>query len=173
MRSLLCVTALLLVAACATPHRPEGSPSRVVVVGASVARSPGPRGVVTDLLGGEEPREVVAREAADALRGRGFEVVEVQSPSGLAPTSEQAAALARGLQADATVVVVLTGLDLSALQPLGQAAVALEWRMVGPDGRVFASDARRIATTERLYQAQMDWRSHVRQAVIQAIRELP
>lgn len=173
MRSLPWVTALLLAAACATPHRPEGSPSRVVVVGASVVRSPGPRGLVTNFLGDEEPREVVARETADALRERGFEVVEVQSSPEPAPTPQQAAALARGSRADATVVVVLTGLDLSALQPLGQAQVALEWRMVGPDGRVFASDARRATTTERLYQSQMDWRSHVRQAVIQAVRELP
>jgi hypothetical protein len=71
------------------------------------------------------------------------------------------------------VVLVLTRLDLSALQPLGQAEVELQSMVVGPDGQVLSSDERRATTSENLYRARTDWRSHVRQAVIQAVRELP
>ncbi|WP_395833775.1 hypothetical protein [Cystobacter fuscus] len=173
MRFFPLLTALLLTAACATPPRPVGAPSRVVVVGASTVPRPAPRGVVADVFGGEEPRDVVAREAAEALRARGFSVLGVETVVGQAPTVEEAARLARERQADATVVLVLTRLDLSALQPLGQVEVALESRMVGPTGQVWTSQERRTATAERLYQSRTNWRSHVRQAVIQSVRELP
>lgn len=168
--------ALLLVPllACAgAPVRPAGAPSRVVVLGASVMPRPAPRGLVSNVFGAEEPRDVVARLGAEALSARGFEVVDVEALAGAPPSLEEAAHQASRAHADATVVLVLTRLDLSALQPLGQAEVALEWRMVGPDGRVFADASRRATTTERLYRAQSDWRSHVRQAVIQAVGELP
>ncbi|MGZ3457200.1 MAG: hypothetical protein ACXU86_01720 [Archangium sp.] len=173
MRAFLLTTLMMLTTACATPRRPEGAPSRVVMVGGSVVAKPAPRGLVGDVFGGDEPRDVVAREGAEALRSRGYEVVGVEMTPGPAPTVEQCAALARQYRADATVVLVLTRLDLSALQPLGQAEVQLESMMVGPDGRVLSSGERRSATAENLYQARADWRSHVRQAVIQAIRELP
>ncbi|ATB40053.1 hypothetical protein CYFUS_005501 [Cystobacter fuscus] len=141
--------------------------------GASVVPRPAPRGVVADVFGGEEPRDVVAREAAEALRARGFSVLGVETVEGLAPTVEEAARLARERQADATVVLVLTRLDLSALQPLGQVQVTLESLMVGPTGQVWTSGERRATTAERLYQSRTNWRSHVRQAVIQSVRELP
>jgi hypothetical protein len=173
MRSFLLLAALTLTTACATPPRPVGAPSRVVVLGASVVPRPAPRGVVADVFGGEEPRDVVAREAAEALRARGFSVLAVETVVGPAPTVEQAAGLARDHHADATVVLVLTRLDLSALQPLGQVEVVLESLMVGPTGQVWTSAERRSATTERLYQSRTNWRSHVRQAVIQSVRELP
>ena len=173
MRAFLLVTAVMLTAACATPKRPVGAPSRVVVVGASAVSKPAPRGLVGDVLGGDEPRDVVAREGAEALRSRGYEVVAAESLLGPAPTVEQAAALARQYRAEAAVVLVLTRLDLSALQPLGRAEVELESMMVGPDGQVLSSGERRGATSESLYRARTDWRSHVRQAVVQAVRELP
>ena len=165
---------LLLTLACAgSPRRAEGGPSRVVVLGASEVPKPAPRGLVGNVFGAEEPRDVVAREGAEALRARGYEVLWVESMAGPAPTVPQASALARRYRADATVVLVLTRLDLSALQPLGQVEVDLESLMVGPTGHVWASHERRAATTERLYRARTDWRSHVRQAVIQSVRELP
>lgn len=175
MRTLLLATSVLLTAACAGKAvRPEGAPSRVVVVGASVVGKPAPRGFTGDVFGSEEPRDVVAREGAEALRTRGYEVVGVELTGGPGPTVEQSAALARQYRADAAVVLVLTRLDLSAVQPLGQAEVELESMVVGPDGRVLSSDERRGGTTARgLYRARTDWRSHVRQAVIQAVRELP
>lgn len=174
MRAFLIATLALFAAACAgTPKRPEGAPSRVVVLGMSVVHKPAPRGLTGDVFGGEEPREVVAKEAAEALRSRGYEVLWVETALGPVPTVEDAASLARRYKADATVVLVLTRLDVSSLQPLGQAEVALESMMVGPDGRVFTDEERKSATSETLYQARTDWRSHVRQAVIQAVRELP
>jgi hypothetical protein len=173
MRAFLLTTVVMLAAACATPRRPEGAASRVVVVGASVASKPAPRGLVGDVFGGDEPRDVVAREGAEALRSRGYEVVAAESLSGPGPTVEEAAALARQYRVEATVVLVLTRLDLSALQPLGRAEVELESMMVGPDGQVLSSDERRGATSENLYRARTDWRSHVRQAVVRAVRELP
>ncbi|WNG27400.1 hypothetical protein F0U62_27825 [Cystobacter fuscus] len=173
MRFPLLLAALSLTVSCATPPRPAGSPSRVVVVGASTVARPAPRGVVADVFGGEEPRDVVARETAEALRARGFSVLGVETVVGPAPTVEEAARLARERQADATVVLVLTKLELSALQPLGQGEVTLESLMVGPTGRVWTREARRTATAERLYQSRTNWRSHVRQAVIQSVRELP
>lgn len=175
MRVLLIATSVLLAAACAgKAMRPEGAPSRVVVVGASVVHKPAPRGLTGNVFGAEEPRDVVAREGAEALRSRGYEVLGVELTAGPAPTVEQSAALARQYHADAAVVLVLTRLELSAVQPLGQAEVELESMMVGPDGRVLSSDERQSNTTARgLYRARTDWRSHVRQAVIQAVRELP
>ncbi|MFL5354344.1 hypothetical protein [Archangium sp.] len=174
MRAFLLATVVMLAAACAgTPRRPEGAPSRVVVVGASVVSKPAPRGLVADVFGDDEPRDVVAREGAAALRARGYQVLGVELTPGPAPTVEQCAAMARQYQADATVVLVLTRLDLSALQPLGRAEVRLESLVVGPDGRVLSSGERQSATSENLYRAQTDWRSHVRQAVIRTVRELP
>ncbi len=173
MRAFLLATVVMLTAACATPMRPRGAPSRVVVVGASAVAKPAPRGLVGNVFGGEEPRDVVAREGAEALRSRGYEVVAAESLLGPAPTVEQAAALARQYRAEAAVVLVLTRLELSALQPLGQAEVELESMMVGPEGQVLSSGERRGATSERLYRARTDWRSHVRQAVVRAVRELP
>ncbi len=174
MRAFLLATVVMLTAACAgTPRRSEGSPARVVVLAASVASKPAPRGLIGDVLGGEEPRDVVAREGAEALRSRGYSVLGVETMSGPAPTVEQASAVARQYQADATVVLVLTRLDLSSLQSLGQVKVELQSMVVGPDGRVLSSDERRAITSESLYRARTDWRSHVRQAVIQAVRELP
>ena len=164
---------LLLPAGCATPPRPEGAPSRVVVLGASEVPRPAPRGLVADVFGGEEPRDVVAREAAEALRARRFTVLWVETLAGPAPTLEQAARLAREHHADATVVLTLTRLDLTAMQPLGQGEVELQSLMVGPTGQVWTSRERRVPTSERLYQAQSNWRSHVRRAVIQAVEDLP
>jgi hypothetical protein len=174
MRTFWTLTLLLLSAACAgVPKRPEGSPSRVVVVGASVVPKPAPRGLVGDVFGGEEPREVVAREGAEALRSRGFEVVGTEMTLGPSPTTEEAAALVRQYRADAAVVLVLTRLDLTAIQPLGQAEVRMDVAMVDAAGQVLASESRRNTLTGTLYRAQSSWRSHVRQAVIQAVRALP
>ncbi|WNG47775.1 hypothetical protein F0U60_29330 [Archangium minus] len=174
MRAFLLATVVMLTAACVgMPKRPEGAPSRVVVVGASVVQKPAPRGLVGDVFGDDEPRDVVAREGAEALRSRGYQVLGVELTPGPAPTVEQCAALARQYRADAVVVLELTRLDLSAVQPLGRAEVQLESMMVDPQGQVLSSDEHRSTTSETLYRARTDWRSHVRQAVIQAIRELP
>lgn len=174
MRACLIATVLLLAACAGTPQRPEGAVSRVVVLGASTVGRPAPRGLVGDVMGGgEEPRDVVAREAAEALRSRGYVVLGVETLVGAAPTVEQASALARQYQAEATVALTVTRLELASLQPLGQAEVELKSLVVGPDGRVLSSGERRAATTERLYRARTDWRSHVRQAVVRAVRELP
>ncbi|HEX8435464.1 hypothetical protein [Archangium sp.] len=174
MRTFLLAAVVMLAACAGTPRRSEGSPARVVVLAAAVASKPAPRGLIGNVFGGgDEPRDVVAREAAEALRSRGYSVLGVETTLGPGASVEQASAVARQYQADATVVLVLTRLDLSSIQPLGQAEVELQSMVVGPDGRVLSSDERRATTSERLYRARTDWRSHVRQAVIQAVRELP
>jgi hypothetical protein len=172
-RALVLLLLPLALACAAAPVRAPGAPSRVVMVGVAVVNKPPPQGLVGDVFGSDTPRDVVAREGAEALRSRGFEVLGVEGVGGPAPTVEQAAEIARRYRADAAVVLVLTRLDLSALRPLGQVEVELESLMVGPTGQVWLQEERRGTTTERLYRAQTDWRSHVRQAVIQSVRELP
>ena len=173
VRVLASVVLALSLACAGAPPRAPGAPVRVVMVGAAVVNKPPPQGLVGDVFGSDTPREVVARAGAEALRSRGFEVLGVEGVGGPAPTVEQAAAIARRYGAEAAVVLVLTRLDLSALRPLGQVEVELESLMVGPAGQVWTRQERHGTTTERLYRAQTDWRSHVRQAVIQSVRELP
>ena len=173
MRSGWMLLLVLLTACAGTPRRPEGAPSRVVVLGVAVVQKPGPQGLVSDVLGGEEPRDVVTRAGVEALRSRGFTVLGGEAVVGPAPTVAEATAKARAYGAEAAVVLVLTRMDLSSIRPLGRAEVALEWWMVDPLGQVLSADGRRATTTENLYRARNDWRSHVRQAVIQAVRELP
>ena len=172
MRSCLLFVLVWLCACAGASRRPEGAPSRVVVLGVSVAQKPGPQGLVGNMLGEEEPREVVTRAGVDALRARGFTVLGGEGVTGPAPTVAEATKKAREYGADAAVVLVLTRLDLSSIRPLGRAEVALEWWMVDALGQVLSNDTRRATTTENLYRARNDWRSHVRQAVNQAVREL-
>jgi hypothetical protein len=51
--------------------------------------------------------------------------------------------------------------------------VELETRLVDKDGHTLWSGTRRSATAVKLYRAQTDWRSHLRQAVSEAVREVP
>ena len=175
MRAFLLVIVSCLTAACAgaPPVRPEGAPSRVVVLAASRVPRPPPQSLTAQVSGGEDTRDVVARVGAEALRSRGFEVVAVETAMGPLPSVEQARELAHLYRAEATVLLVLTRMDLSALQPLGQANLELEISLVGADGRVLWSGAHRGATSQNLYRARTNWRSHVRQAVIETVRELP
>jgi hypothetical protein len=145
----------------------------VVVVAASRVPKPSARTITGEVLSGDEPRDVVADEAESALRSRGFTVLASTTAPGFEPAEEQVRALVEQQHADAAVVLVLKRMDLSALQPLGQMEVELETRLVGRDGRVLWSGTRRGATTERLYRAQTDWRSHLRQAVDASVREVP
>lgn len=163
-----------LVLACAgAPRRAEGVPSRVVVLAASEVTRPSPRGFLGPVRGEEQPRDVVARAGAEALRARGYEVVWVETEVGPTPSVPRASALARQHGAQATVVLVLLRLDGVSLQPTGQTEVELELRMVGPTGHVWASDDVPDTRTRPLPRARADWRAHVRQAVIQAVRTLP
>lgn len=175
MRALLAIAALCLAAGCAggPAVRPEGSPQRVVVVAASQVPKPSARTITGEVLGADDPREVVATEAEAALQSRGFTVLASTTAPGFEPAQEQVLALVEQQHADAAVVLVLKKMDLSALQPLGQMEVELETRLVGRDGRVLWSGTRRGATSERLYRAQADWRSHLRQAVDASVREVP
>jgi hypothetical protein len=175
LRAYLLATVLCLAAACAgaPPVRPEEAPSRVVVLASSQVPRPPPQSITGQVAGSEEPRDVVARAGAEALRSRGFEVVAVETALGPVPTVEQAGGLARRYGVEGTVLLVLTRMELSALRPLGQAELELETSLVDAEGRVLWSGAHRGATAQNLYRARTDWRSHVRQAVISAVRELP
>jgi uncharacterized membrane-anchored protein len=175
MRLPAAIALVSLLAACAgSPGvRSEGAPKRVVVVTASRVQAPEAGSVSGQLLGEEEPRDVMASEAKLALRSRGFDVLEVRTALGAEPEAGQAEALARQSGAEAAVVMVLTRMDLSALKPLGRAEVELETRLLANDGRTLWSGTRRHATSVKTYRAQTDWRSHLRQAVSKAAREVP
>jgi hypothetical protein len=175
MRLPAAIALVSLLAACAgSPGvRAEGAPKRVVVVTASRVQAPGAGSVSGQFLGEEEPRDVMASEAKLALRSRGFDVLAVRTAVGAEPEAGQAEALARQSGAEAAVVMVLTRMDLSVLKPLGRAEVELETRLLANDGRTLWSGTRRRATAVKTYRAQTDWRSHLRQAVSEAAREVP
>lgn len=175
MRLPTVIALVSLLAACAgSPGvRPEGAPKRVVVVTASRVETPEAGSVSRELLGEDEPRDVMASEAKLALRSRGFEVLAVRTAPGAGPEEGQAEALARQSGAEAAVVMVLTRMDLSVLKPLGRAEVELETRLLDTNGRTLWSGVRRRATAVKTYRAQTDWRSHLRQAVAEAAREVP
>jgi hypothetical protein len=165
----------LCAAACAgrPAVRPEGAIQRVVVIAASRAPTP-PVGTISgQLIGESEPREVLAREGRAALEARGFRVLESVSTAALEPSVEQVKGLVAQTGAEAAVVLVLRRMDLSALRPLGQAEVEVETRLMDREGRVTWSASREVATAQRLYRAQSDWRSHLRQAVSEAVQEVP
>jgi hypothetical protein len=175
MRLLTPIAMLSWVAACAGAPavRPEGAPKRVVVVTASQVERPEAGTVSGELLGEDEPRDVMASEARSALRARGFDVLAVRTAPGAGPGAGLAEELARQQGAEAALVLVLTRMDLSALRPLGRAEVELETRLLDREGRTLWSGTRRSATAVKLYRAQTDWRSHLRQAVSEAVREVP
>lgn len=173
---LLTATALVsLLAACAgSPGvRAEGAPKRVVVVTVSRVETPEAGSVSRELLGEDEPRDVMAGQAKRVLRARGFQVLEVRTAPAAGLEAGEAEALARRSGAEAAVVMVLTRMDLSVLQPLGRAEVELETRLLDKDGRTLWSGRRRSATAVKTYRAQTDWRSHLRQAVAEAVQEVP
>jgi hypothetical protein len=175
MRLLPVLAVLTLCAACAgrPAVRPEGAVQRVVVIAASRVPKPVAGTISGQLFGESEPREVLALEGKGALEGRGFQVLDAVTTAALEPSAEQVKELVARHGAQAAVVLVLRRMDLTALQPLGQAEIDVEARLVDREGRVTWSGAREVATAQKLYRARTDWRSHLRQAVSEAVREVP
>ncbi|WP_253910650.1 hypothetical protein, partial [Pyxidicoccus fallax] len=176
MRALRPVAVLLclLLASCATPEvRPPGALRKVVaVVGSRVEALP----TFTyreDLLGEGNPRTVLVSQTEAVLRERGFAVAGTRISAAPVPSTEEVVALIRDNQADAAVVVVLAWVDASAVQALGRAEVVLDTAVVGPEGNLAWRNETRTVSHVGIYQAQTDWRSYLRKAVIDAVRAVP
>jgi hypothetical protein len=167
---------LLLLATGCAGARPASARAggRVVVLAASEAARPRAQSLTAELMGEEEPRDVLAREAGAALRARGRTVLSVHvAPEASGALEAGARELAVRHGADATLLVVLRRMDLSALQATGRAQVELHARLVSATGEALWDADRSVSTSVRLYRAQADWRSHLRQAVVTVLGELP
>lgn len=147
----------------------------MAVVSVSTVEKPPPQTLLDDAFGGEEPRDLLARESVRALKARGYRAATALSKEPIAaPVSdERAAAIAKAVGADATLVVDLSRLEMESLRPLGRMEVDLDLRLVGADGALLWSGAHRGATRVATYQSQNDWRSHLRDALDRALGELP
>jgi hypothetical protein len=176
MRALRPVAALLclLLASCAAPEvRPPGALRKVVVaVGSRVDALP-TYTYREDLMGEGNPRTVLVSQTEAVLRERGFEVVGTRISAGPVPSTDEVVTLIRDNEAEAAVVVVLAWVDASAVAALGRAEVVLDTAVVGPDGNLGWRNETRTVSQVGLYQAQTDFRSYLRKAVIEAIRAVP
>jgi hypothetical protein len=145
----------------------------VLVVTSTVGRLP-PQTMLGQFVGGDELAEVLARDLADALRERGFGIAAIRvMPDGAELAAARASELAVSNDARAALVVALTGFDLSALRARGRAVVDFHADLVSVDGRPLWSETRTVQTSVRLYRADSDWRSHVRQAAAEMAGDLP
>jgi hypothetical protein len=166
----------LFFAACAGARRGPTSlvPERLVlVVASSVGRLP-PQTMLGHLVGGEELADVLARDAADALRARGLGIAATRVGPHEAEALEAGALdLAASNGARAALVLVLTRMDLSAIRATGRAEIDLRAQLVSADGRPLWSEARTVRTSVRLYRSDSDWRSHLREAATEVVRDLP
>jgi hypothetical protein len=162
-------------AACAGAHaRPTSLvPERLVLVVTSTVDRLPPQTLIGQLVGGEELSEVLARDAAQALRSRGFAVAATRvAAEDAGPLAVPAAELAEANGAGAALVLVLTRIDASALRSRGRAEIELRAEIVSSDGRALWSEARTVQTSVKLYRADSDWRMHLREAVGDVVRDL-
>ncbi|MBI3183300.1 MAG: hypothetical protein HYZ28_14270 [Myxococcales bacterium] len=176
--------ALPLLAACAAVSPAPRSEERVVVISALAAERPSLRGLVEAALGAEDPRETLAREAERQLWAKGYRTVAslvVPGPVGQRVACGYAQvssgdALRRLLsehRADAALRITLSRLDASALDPLGSAEVELCAELFDRAGSPRWSASFRGPTQVSLYRARSDWRPHLRDALVRAMKELP
>jgi hypothetical protein len=176
MRVSLHVTAALtlLLAACAAPQvRPPGAIRKVVVVVGSRVESLPMSTYREDMMGEGNPRTVLVSQTEAVLRERGFEVVGTRISPAPAPSTEEVVALISDNQAEAAVVVVLAWVDASAINALGQAQVVLDTGVVSPDGNLSWRNETHTVAQVGMFQAQTDWRSYLRKAVMEAVRAVP
>lgn len=176
MRAFLPVTAVLtlLLTACAAPQvRPPGAIRKVVVcVGSRVDSLPAAT-YREDLMGEGNPRTVLITQAQSALRERGFEVVGTRISAAPAPTTREVVSLIEDNKAEAAVVVVLAWVDASAIAALGRVDVVLDTGVVAPTGELQWRNETHSVGQVSMFQAQTDWNSYLRKAVIEAIRAVP
>ncbi|MFP2913188.1 hypothetical protein ACLESD_50930 [Pyxidicoccus sp. 3LFB2] len=164
----------LLLAACATPQvRPPGALRKVVVAVGSRVDSLPTYTYREDLMGEGNPRTVLVSQTESVLRERGFEVVGTRISAAPVPSTEEVVRLISDNEAEAAVVVVLAWVDASAVSALGRAEVVLETGVVSPAGALTWRNETRTVSQVGLYQAQTDYRSYLRTAVIEAIQAVP
>lgn len=176
MRALRPVAALLclLLASCATPEvRPPGALRKVVVVVGSRVDALPTFTYREDLMGEGNPRTVLVSQTQAVLRERGFEVAGTRISQAPAPSEDEVVTLIRDNGAEAAVVVVLAWVDASGVQALGRAEVVLDTAVVAPDGNLSWRNQTHTVSQVGIYQAQTDWRSYLRKAVIEAVRAVP
>jgi len=164
----------LLLASCAAPQvRPPGALRKVVVVVGSRVDALPTYTYRQDMMGEGNPRSVLVSQAQATLRERGFEVVGTRISPSPSPTTNEVVAMIRDNEAEAGVVVVLNWLDVTSAQLMGRAEVLLETGVVGPNGRLRWSNPTRTVAMLGVYQAQTDFRSYLRKAVVEAIQAIP
>lgn len=172
---ILCVLLVSLVfTACAARQvRPKGSIRKVVVVSGSRVDVLPSGSFRQDLIGESNPRTVIARQAEAVLDSRGFEVVATRQSQAPVPLTDEVASFIQENKAEAGVVVILDWLDTSGAAVLGRVDVVLRVGVVDPAGQVLWTDTIRSSPTVSVYQAQSDWNSFLRRAVIDAVQVVP
>ncbi|MCY1023620.1 hypothetical protein [Pyxidicoccus sp. MSG2] len=164
----------LLLAACAAPQvRPPGAIRKVVVVVGSRVDALPTSTYREDMMGEGNPRTVLVSQAEAVLRERGFEVMGTRISPAPAPSTEEVVALISDNQAEAAVVVVLAWVDASSINTMGQAQVVLDTGVVSPSGELSWRNETHTVANIGMFQAQTDWRSYLRKAVIEAVRAVP
>lgn len=126
-----------------------------------------------DMMGEGNPRSVLVSQAQATLSERGFEVVGTRISQAPSPTIHEVVAMIQDNEAEAGVVVVLNWVDVTSAQLMGRAEVLLETGVVGPNGKLRWSNPTRTVSTIGMYQAQTDFRSYLRKAVVEAIQAIP
>lgn len=172
MRLLATLLGCAIVAACATtPRVPNPLPANAkVAVVVSSALTPGHTRMrtMTHVLG-ETPAEVAAREVPRAVQGR-FQVVSTRiAPR---PVEVQVGELTPPEGAEATLVVMVMGMDHGVPHQLGAGTVDVWTRLIGKQGETLWEARRREPTLVANRQSPSDWRIHLRMALRQALDEL-
>ncbi|WP_338866507.1 hypothetical protein [Myxococcus stipitatus] len=174
MRVRLFLLLSLFLTACAAPQvRPPGAIRKVVVVvGTRVDALPS-NSYREDLMGEGNPRTVLSGQTQAVLRERGFEIAGVRISDAPSPSTQEVVSLIRENGAEAGVVVVLNWVDVTAVQALGRAEVILDAGVVSPSGQLLWRKESRTVSTIGMYQAQTDYSSYLRKAIIQVVNEIP
>lgn len=129
-------------------------PEAVALVVRSEAENPAAQRALEEILGPERPEAILDREVARLLRARGY-----RTP----PRAEGVA----------TLELVLTRLDVSALRTLGQVELDLTATLRGAGGAILWQGSRTGPTPVQIYRAQNDWAAHLRTAARQLLGSLP
>ncbi|MCP3100441.1 hypothetical protein LZ198_16345 [Myxococcus sp. K15C18031901] len=174
MRASVVVLLPLLLTACAAPQvRPEGAIRKVVVVASSRVDSLPTSTYREDMMGEGNPRTVIVGQTAAVLRERGFDVVGTRISQSPSPSIQEVVSFLQENQAEAAVVIMLSWVDVSALQALGRAEVVMDTAVIAPNGGLQWRNETRTVSTLGLYQSQMDFRSYLRKAIIEAVNAVP
>ncbi len=183
------LTLALLGAGCATQRDQLAGerPRDVAVVVRSAVQVPAAQNVVDDVAGVESPAGLLARESQRALQARGYAAAVIgraEAPQGAqapgcdgkampAASCNRAAAIATAAGRDATLFVELERMDLESLRMLGRTEIELQAFLVDAGGALLWAGEHRGVTRVTTYRAGSDWRAHLRDALDEALRELP